>query len=66
MSSDMSFGCIICNSKMEFIMMNNSAGSYRDNIYGRSDDSSVKNESFSKISEKSMTTDIMNFSNYVD
>ena len=50
---------------MEFIVMNYSAGADRNDIYGRCDDSGMKNESFSKISEKTCIGIIMNLGNYV-
>jgi len=62
----MSFGSIIRNSEMEFIMMSDYAGINRNDIYGGSYDSSMKNESFSKISEKSLNANIVNFGYYVD
>jgi len=66
MSNSLSFGCIICNSKAEFIMMNNYPSSHRNYIYGWCNDSSMKTKSFPKISEKSLTTNTLNLSNYVD
>ena len=66
LSDSLSFGCVICNSKMEFTLMNNCSGSHRNNIYGRCNVSSMKTKSFSKISEKSLTSNTWNISNYVD
>ena len=66
LSDSLSFGCVICNSKMEFTLMNNCSGSHRNNIYGRCNVSSMKTKSFSKISKKILTSIIMNTSNYVD
>ena len=42
-------------------MMNYSSGTYRNDIYGWSNDSGMKNESFPKISEKSLTSIDLNF-----
>jgi hypothetical protein len=51
---------------MEFAWMNYSSSTNRDNIYGRSNDSGMKDENLSKISEKSLTSNIVNFGYYVD
>ena len=61
----MSFGSIIRNSEVESFVMSNYAGINRDYIYGMSYDSSMKNESFPKISEKSLNANIVNFGYYV-
>ena len=65
MSDSLSFGRLICNSKTEFTLMNNCSGSYRNNIYGWCNDSSMKIKSFSKISKKSLTSNTLNINSYV-
>ena len=65
MSDNLSFGSIIRNSKVESFVMSNYAGINRNDIYGGSYDSGMKNESFPKISEKSLNANIMNFGYYV-
>ena len=45
-------------------MMNYSSGTYRNDIYGWSYDSGMKNESFPKISEKSLNANIVNIGYY--
>jgi hypothetical protein len=65
MSIIMSFGSIIRNSEVESFVMSNYAGINRDNIYGGSYDSGMKNESFPKISEKILNANIVNFGYYV-
>ena len=62
----MSFGSIIRNSEMESFVMSNYASINRNDIYGGSYDSGMKNESFSKISEKSLNANIVNIGYYVD
>ena len=47
-------------------MMSDSSVIDRDNIYGRSDDSGWKVESFSKISEKSCSATCVNIGNNVN
>ena len=60
----MSFGSIIRNSEMESFVMSNYASINRNDIYGGSYDSGMKNESFSKISEKSLNANIVNIGYY--
>ena len=62
----MSFGSTICNSEVESFGMSDYTSINRNDIYGGSYDSSMKNESFSKISEKSLNANIVNFGYYVD
>jgi hypothetical protein len=49
---------------MEFTWMNYSSSIDRNNIYGWCYDSSMKYESISKISEKSLISITWNFGNY--
>ena len=65
MSIIMSFGSSIRNSKVESFVMSDYAGINWNDIYGGSYDSGMKNESFPKISEKSLTSSTLNISNYV-
>jgi hypothetical protein len=66
MSDSLSFGCVVCNSEVEFTWMNHCSSSHRNDIHGWCYDSGVKIKSFPKISEKSLNSTTMNFSNYVN
>ena len=65
MSIIMSFGSIIRNSEVESFVMSDYASINRNYIYGGSYDSGMKNESFRKISEKSLNANIVNIGYHV-
>ena len=65
MSNSLNSSGIICDSKMESVMMNHCSSSYRNNIYDLSYDSCRQIKSFSKISEKIMSPITMNIGDYV-
>ena len=65
MSNSLSFGCVICNSKVEFTLMSDCTVINWDYIYDLSYDSSMKIKSISKISKQGYIWVIKYINSYV-